>query len=75
MNVYELSEETRRDLGIDMLPGSLYEALAAFKADTLLQKALGESLTDAFTKARQAEWDEFRTHVTDWEINRYLTTA
>ena len=75
MNVYELSEETRQDLGIDMLPGSLYEALAAFKADALLQKALGASLTEAFTKARQAEWDEFRTHVTDWEINRYLTTA
>jgi len=75
LNVYELSEEERRDLEIDMLPGSLYEALRAFEVDQVLQDALGDSLTDAFMKARQAEWEEFRTHVTDWEISRYLTSA
>jgi glutamine synthetase len=75
LNVYELSDEERRELDIDMLPGSLYEALQAFKADQVLQDALGESLTDAFMKARQAEWEDFRTHVTDWELSRYLTSA
>jgi len=75
LNVYELSEEERRALDIDMLPGSLYEALRAFKDDQVLQDALGENLTDAFMKARQAEWEDFRTHVTDWELSRYLTSA
>lgn len=75
MNVYELSEEARRKLGIEMLPGSLFEALNAFEADEVLQSALGSSLTDAFLKARRAEWDAFRTSVTDWELGRYLTTA
>ena len=75
LNVYELTEDSRRKLGIEMLPGSLFEALNAFENDSLLQSALGPGLTDAFLKARQAEWDAFRTSVTDWELERYLTTA
>ncbi len=75
LNVYKLSEDERKEMGIDMLPGSLYEAIAAFEADATLQTALGESLTDAFMAARETEWDSFRMQVTDWELNRYLTTA
>jgi len=75
LNTYELSKEARLELGIEMLPGSLFEALSVFEADEVLKTALGESLTEAFTKARKAEWEEFRTHVTDWEVSRYLTRA
>ncbi|QRN83145.1 type I glutamate--ammonia ligase [Chloroflexota bacterium] len=74
-NVYELTAEERIDLGIEMLPGSLFEALIAFEADQTLQSALGGILTEAFLKSRMAEWEDFRTHVTDWELNRYLTSA
>ena len=75
MNVYELTSEERIDLGIEMLPGSLFEALVSFEADSVLQSALGSNLTEAFLKSRMAEWEDFRTHVTDWELNRYLTAA
>jgi glutamine synthetase len=75
LNVYELSVEQRRDLNIDMLPGSLYEALHAFEADPVIQGALGSSITEAFLNSRKSEWEVFRTQVTDWEINRYLTKA
>ena len=40
MNVYELTSEERIDLGIEMLPGSLFEALVSFEADSVLQSAL-----------------------------------
>ena len=75
LNVYELSDEARRNLGIEMLPGSLFEALNAFEADEVLKSALGNNLTEAFLKARREEWEDFRIHVTDWELSRYLTTA
>ncbi len=75
MNVYELTDEERIDLGIEMLPGSLFEALVAFESDSVLHSALGSILTEAFLKSRMTEWEEFRTHVTDWELNRYLTSA
>ena len=75
LNVYELSEDERRALGIDMLPGSLFEAMQAFQDNQVIQNALGPSLTEAFLNSRHAEWEAFRTQVTDWELNRYLTTA
>lgn len=75
LNVYELPEDERIALGIDVLPGSLFEALNAFKEDQVLQNALGEQLTGAFIKARAVEWEAFRMQVTDWELERYLTTA
>lgn len=75
LNVYELSDEERQEMGIDMLPGSLPEALSAFEADPVIQDALGSTITEAFLTARRAEWDLFRTQVTDWELNRYLRTA
>ena len=75
VNVYELSKEQRQEMGIGMLPGSLFEALQAFNADTVIQESLGSSITETFINARATEWEEFRTQVTDWEINRYLTTA
>lgn len=75
LNVYELSDEMRKKLGIGMLPGSLLEAMNAFEADDVIKEALGESITEAFLSARRAEWEDFRTYVTDWELNRYLTTA
>jgi len=75
INVYELPDDIRQELGIEILPGSLDEALNAFDEDQTLKDALGKNLTHAFLKARRAEWEEFRTSVTDWEISRYLTGA
>lgn len=75
INVYELTEEMRQDKGISMLPGSLAEALSAFESDSVLQGTLGEFLTEALTNSLHAEWEAFRTSVTDWELNRYLTKA
>jgi len=75
LNVYELSDQERLVHNIDMLPGSLLEAVNAFETDPVLQDALGKPLTEAFLNARRTEWEVFRTQVTDWELNRYLTTA
>ena len=75
INVYELTEEMRQELDIDMLPGSLAEALSAFESDSILKETLGDYLTEALTKSLQSEWEAFRTSVTDWELSRYLKTA
>ena len=29
----------------------------------------------AFVRAKRCEWDDYRIHVTDWEIERYLENA
>lgn len=37
-NIYHMTEEERKAAGIEMLPGSLEEAVAAFEGDALLWK-------------------------------------
>ena len=75
VNVYDLSPEERHELGIEMLPGSLYEAMRAFEGADVIHEALGASLTDAFLNARRSEWETLRTQVTDWQLHHYLTTS
>jgi len=71
-NLYHFNEERRRERGIDMLPGSLFEALDALRQDTVIQDGLGEHVYERFVEAKQEEWDEYRMQVTPWELQRYL---
>ena len=57
------------------MPGSLAEALTELERDELLKQTLGTNIYEAFTRAKWAEWDEYRIHVMDWEVERYLETA
>jgi glutamine synthetase len=72
VNIYHLTPEEVAEREIPILPGSLAEALEALAADSVLQEALGKELYNAFVRAKTAEWEDYRIHVTDWEIERYL---
>lgn len=73
-DVFHWSEEERIANGVDVLPGTLEEALDELEQDDVLKAALGEHIFDAYVRAKRAEWDEFRIHVSQWEIDRYLST-
>ncbi len=75
INVYELSAQERDALGVQMMPGSLIEATRELEQDKVIIDAMGAELYQAFLAARKAEWDDYRIHVTDWELERYLETA
>ena len=64
------SEWARR--GLETLPGSLKEALAALEQDAVVQDALGPHIYERFVDAKYLEWEDYRTSVTDWEVSRYL---
>jgi glutamine synthetase len=72
-NVYDFSDEKLKEMSIDSLPGSLVEALAELEKDELLRESLGEPIYEAFMRAKKTEWDEYRTQVSQWEIDQYLT--
>jgi glutamine synthetase len=75
INLYDLTTEERDQLGVQELPGSLSQALRELDKDEVLKSALGAMTYEAFTRAKWAEWEEYRTSVTDFEIERYLETA
>jgi glutamine synthetase len=70
--LYTLDEPTRLRRGVDLLPGTLGEALAALKADTFVLDALGAQIAEWFIEAKSREWDEYRSFVHPWELDRYL---
>lgn len=73
VNFYELSPAEVAAMGIDVLPQSLAAALGALREDRLFAETLGAGLIDEFTALKQAEWDGYHRHVSDWELNRYLS--
>lgn len=75
INVYELTAEDRRKMGVRELPGSLEEALAELDQDEVAKTALGPVAYEAFRRAKLEEWDQYRIGVTDWEVKRYLETV
>ena len=75
LNIWNLSEEERKEKGIESLPGSLAEAMYEFEADDVIKEALGSTICGVFSRAKWAEVEEYRTRVTDWEISRYLELA
>jgi len=73
-NLYDLDEARRQEQHVEMLPGSLGEALDCLAGDEVVQDALGEHIYRRFVRAKTQEWDEYRITVSSWEIERYLAT-
>jgi glutamine synthetase len=71
-DAYHLSDSRMKELDIVTLPATLGEAISEIERDKVLQEALGEHAYKVFLRAKKAEWEEYRIHVTDWELRRYL---
>lgn len=71
-NLYAMNDDERAELGVESLPGSLYDSIVAFKKDSLIKEAMGEHITTKMIEAKTIEWNEFRRHVSSWEIERYI---
>ena len=73
-DLYSMDEARRRARHMEVLPGSLEEALHCLADDVVIQDALGPHVYEQFVEAKIQEWDEYRTRVTPWEVERYLRT-
>lgn len=70
-NLYELTDVQRAERGIEFLPQTLQEAVAAFAADPLVERTLGKGLRDEFIKYKTQEWEAYHLSVSQWETARY----
>lgn len=71
-NMYNYSEAQVAEMDIECLPRNLDEAIDAFEADPLSREVFGEDLFRAFVEFKRDEWAAYHTHVSDWEVQRYL---
>ena len=49
------------------LPANLLDALRLFEQSKVLREQLGGELVDSYTKLKTAEWNEYASHLSDWE--------
>jgi glutamine synthetase len=59
-------------LGITQLPQSLSDALTMMERSQLVQEAVGEHIFEWFLRNKRREWREYKTQVSQFEIDRYL---
>lgn len=71
-NVYELDDNERENRGIESLPADLHAAIRELKKDEFVQSVLGKHITGKYIEAKEAEWKQYRSQVTGWEIEEYL---
>jgi len=71
-DVFAMSSKQRDAAGIKMLPGSLNEAIKAMEGSELVCNALGSHIFDKFIENKRIEWDNYRAHVHEYELKRYL---
>ena len=71
-NIYEMSSDERKEMGIRLLPGNLGEAVTALEEDTVIKRVLGDHISERFIKAKRAEFADYLANVSQWEIDEYL---
>lgn len=71
-NIFELSEEERKARLVEMLPGTLQEAINELEKDEFIRSVLGEHVSEKYLQAKQKEWDAYKSQVSDWEVGQYL---
>jgi glutamine synthetase len=71
-DVWSLTEAERRAAGYASLPQNLGEALGVLETSELVAETLGEHVFDFFRRNKRTEWDEYRRHVTPYELRTNL---
>ncbi|NWF68062.1 MAG: type I glutamate--ammonia ligase [Chloroflexi bacterium] len=74
-DVFEWTNEERKTRGVGVLPYTLEEAMDELAQDDVVRGALGEHIYTAYDRAKRQEWEEYRLHVSSWELRRYLETV
>ncbi|MDD6762367.1 MAG: type I glutamate--ammonia ligase [Clostridiales bacterium] len=72
MNVCDITEEEKSLMGIKKMPVSLNEALKIARDSKLIEDILGAKLKEHYIANKEAEYDDYRRAVSQWELDRYL---
>jgi glutamine synthetase len=71
-DIYEMDEAARERAGITSLPGNLFEALQDLEKSELVRETVGNHIYNKLIANKKIEWDRYRTHVSMYELERYL---
>ncbi len=72
-NIFHMNLEERKKLNIQSLPGTLEEAIVIAEKSDLLQETLGDHVFETLLANKRVEWDSYRIHVSEYEIDKYMS--
>ena len=72
-NLYHISPEERKRLGIEQLPETLGEAIELTAESELVLRTFGEHIFNRYVEIKRQEWEDYRVQVSQWELDRYLS--
>ena len=71
-NLFDLTEDEIEKKNIKHLPGTLHSAVSEFKKSKLMLEVLGKHLFNKYIDAKEKEWKEYHTTVSEFELRKYL---
>ncbi|MBE5958849.1 MAG: type I glutamate--ammonia ligase [Lachnospiraceae bacterium] len=71
-DIFQMTRQERKEADVHSLPKNLYDAVKEMQTSEFVKGVLGEDVFDKYIIAKKAEWMDYTTQVTDWEIDRYL---
>ncbi len=71
-NLFDLTDDEIKARKITCLPETLHAAIEDFKESKILKEVLGEHLFPKYIEAKEKEWKEYHTTVSEFELKKYL---
>lgn len=72
-NIFGMDDKEKADLNISTLPNSLENAIRSMSESKLVRKTLGDHVFDKLIENKWIEWDQYRIHVSQYEVDKYLS--
>ncbi len=71
-NIFRMTAEEKESLNINVLPKNLLDAIWSAEESELMKEALGDHIFSSLIANKKVEWDDYRTHVSRYELDKYL---
>jgi len=71
-NIFDMTPREREQMVIPSLPGSLEEAISVTEKSSLVRETLGDHVFEQLLANKRVEWDAYRIHVSQYEIDNFL---
>ncbi len=71
LSILDPREAARR--GLERLPDNLLDAVRRMESSELVRRALGDDLFEKLIENKKIEWKRYHQHVSEYEMQRYLS--
>jgi len=72
-NIFEMDGKKREAAGIETLPDNLHEAVSYMEKSNLVRETLGDHIFYKFIDNKKIEWDRYKIHISNYELENYLS--